>query len=99
MFIILGKTSFLNYKINKQIEGMRNRVDTLEQENIQIAKDIEYFKTVAYKEKVARQRLGLKKKDEEVLVVIPEEKGEKEQEKPDYPNYKKWWFFLNGKDI
>lgn len=95
MFFVVGKTSYQNYKINKKIEGLRNDIVTLEQDNKNLTQDIEYFKTSAYKEKVARQRLGLKKPDEKVIVIVPSKEGEKEKDKAkELPNLQKWWNFF-----
>lgn len=95
MFFIVGKTSYQNYQINNKIKALKSDVESLEIENKNLTQDIEYFKTDTYKEKVARQRLGLKKPDENVMVIVPSEESEdNEVEEEKLSNPEKWWKFF-----
>ncbi|PIZ00825.1 hypothetical protein COY62_00980 [bacterium (Candidatus Howlettbacteria) CG_4_10_14_0_8_um_filter_40_9] len=97
MFFVVGRTSYQSYKIDKKIEGMKKQVQTLENDNKQLTQDIEYFKTDAYREKTARQRLGLKKPDEKVIVIVPSKEPEKQKEEgPEKSNFIKWWDLFFG---
>lgn len=101
MFFVVGRTSYQSYKIDKKIEGMKKQVQTLEDNNKQLTQDIEYFKTDAYREKTARQRLGLKKPDEKVIVIVPAKEPEKPKDEGDKKsNFIKWWdlFFDSEED-
>jgi len=97
MLLSLARTSYLNYTTNREITNLENEIVELEKSNQKIQTDLEYYKSDAYKERVARQRLGLKKPGEEVIVVVPDESGEKKEEKPPLPNYRKWWEFIAGR--
>ena len=97
MFFVVGKVSYQNYKIDQKIKGLKNEVEALEEENKKLLQNIEYYKTDEYKEKVARQRFGLKKPDEKVMVIVPAKEPEKEAEKkPEPKNPEKWWRFFFG---
>lgn len=97
MFFIVGKVSYQNYKIDQKIKSLRDEVKTLEGENKRLLQNIEYYKTDEYKEKVARQRFGLKKPDEKVVVIVPAKEPEKEEKKEEkLSNPEKWWKFFFG---
>lgn len=99
MFFIVGKISYQNYTINQRINSLKSEVVSLEKDNKELRDNIEYYKTDAYKEKVARQRLGLKMPGESVVVIVPEEEGEEEKnEVKRDSNPQKWWNFFFSKN-
>ena len=96
MLFIVGKTVYKNYTLNKKVSNLQNEINSLEEENNTLKNKILYYQTESFKEKEARQRLGLQKPGEEVIVLTPEEEQnqKQEEEKPKEPNYKKWWKFF-----
>ncbi|MCK9379062.1 MAG: septum formation initiator family protein [Candidatus Moranbacteria bacterium] len=100
-----------NKRINDEIEKLSQEADKLRENNSELSEKIEYFKTQAYKEKIAKEKLNLQKPDEQVVAIKPSiskteladvatDKGENEGDKMnkvDLPNYQKWvnYFFGN----
>jgi cell division protein FtsB len=99
-----------NKKIDSEIEKLSNEAQRLREGNIALTEKIEYFKTEAYKEKIAKERLNMQKNDEQVVIVKPSvskmeiedipSKNEDSQNDSDsisYPIYRKWinYFFDN----
>ncbi|MCL5093555.1 MAG: septum formation initiator family protein [Patescibacteria group bacterium] len=97
LVVMLGRTTYLNYNSSKQVKNLKSEIEALKEQNKKLADELEYLKSPAYIEKVARQRLGLKKPGEEVMVVVPDESGERVENKPEKPNYLKWWDYILGR--
>lgn len=85
------KTFSRSQDIKRRINNLETEINALEGDKINFLKTIEYLKTDFYKEKEAREKFGLKKPDEKLIIVLPEEEnqGQKEEE-----NITKWWQFL-----
>ncbi len=64
---------YKNYQIDRHIEAFDFENRRLEDANLQIASDIEYFTSSAYIEKIAKQNFGVVNPGEEVIVVPKEE--------------------------
>lgn len=86
--------------INKEISHLEAERQALEQKNRDLEKSLSYFSSDSYKEKLAREQLGLKREGE---VVINFPKVSNEQSSEGEPvvrsNPQKWWqyIFLNNK--
>ncbi|PKL72691.1 hypothetical protein CVV26_00275 [Candidatus Kuenenbacteria bacterium HGW-Kuenenbacteria-1] len=108
-FFSVGKETYKHYKINKEIEGLKQEIKNLEEKKIQSKELIQYLKTESFQERQARLELGMKKQDEDVVIlptIIPKEIEEKnefvnidfERNKKDDQkiiNPIKWWkYFL-----
>lgn len=104
-FFILGKMVYQNYKINQQIKSLEKEVLKIEKENQHLSDLISFFQTETFKEREVREKLGLVKPGEKVL-VFPESEGgeesfleektfeEKQGEQEKIPNWQKWWNFF-----
>ena len=68
----LGKETYRNYQIEKEIQALEEEISGLEKNNDNLTHLIEYFKTESYQEKEARQKLGLQKEGEKVVVITEE---------------------------
>lgn len=83
-------------KSGERVEKATEALHQLEQENKQFKKRLEEVKSADFIEKEARNKLGLAKEGE-VVVIIPDEKidlilgNNKKEEKPRLPNYLGWW--------
>lgn len=94
MFAILLFLANSNWKLYKkrtalegQINTLQNEVTSLEERNRELQSDIAEAQTPEYLERMARERLNLKKPGEEVVaVVIPESQEAVSQEQE-----KSWW--------
>ncbi len=105
-FFVLGKMVWQNYKVNQQIKSLESEIANIENENQKLSDLIAYFQTETFKEKEAREKLGLVKPGEKVLVFPQNEKNEEQfainnkstEETEKIPNYQKWWnFFFEAK--
>jgi len=94
---------YKNYNINKQMETLRNDIETLKTNNIEQQSKILYYNTDTYQEKILREKLGYQKEGERVYAlprVDPErEKLIKEQQQyqaneDNKPNILKWYEFF-----
>lgn len=68
----LGKETYRNYQIQKEIQALEEEISSIEKNNNNLTRLIEYFKTESYQEKEARQKLGLQKEEEKVVVITDE---------------------------
>lgn len=64
----LGKEVYRKYQIQKEINLMEQEVKNLENNNADLNKLIEYFKSDAFLENEARKKLNLQKPDEKVVI-------------------------------
>jgi len=81
MIFVLAAVGFLilsNWKmykrradLNAQIESYKKRIETMQKENNEIQSSLSQQDNSEYSEKEIRERLGLKKPGENVVVVIP----------------------------
>lgn len=102
----LGGEFYRNYQIEKEIGSLKSEIESVEKNNYELSKLVEYYKTEEYKEVEARKRLGVKAEGESVAIIkqgIQSEKVEKGGveiiNNDNYPNYMKWWnYFFEKKE-
>lgn len=96
LFFAVGRVVYQSYTVNKQITGLKTEIENLRDANKQYEEKLLYYKSPSYREKIARERLGLQKPGEEVIVIVPEAKPKTTEEKSDdkVPNYRKWWNYF-----
>jgi len=82
-FLIIGFLVFSNYRITKkrtelqaQIENLKSQIRELEEKKAKLQSAISNSNNPEFLEKEARDKLGLKKPGEEVMVVWPSKKEE-----------------------
>lgn len=96
----VSKVLYQNYKVNKEVAAMKSEIEELQKSNKEYAAKILYYQSPSYREKIARERLGLQKEGEEVVVILPEERPKEtgDKETDNRKNYQKWWdfFFKQG---
>ncbi|HBO16819.1 MAG: Cell division protein FtsL [Candidatus Moranbacteria bacterium GW2011_GWE2_35_2-] len=99
-----------NQKINKEIEKLSKQAEQLKENNAHLSEKIEYFKTEAYKERIAKERLNMQKQDEQIVSVkqsvsaIIDDVENNNDNKEDLKmktenkeaNYKKWFSYFFG---
>jgi len=96
----LGKEFYRKYQIQKEIDSLKEDIDSLEKNNYKMSQLIEYCKTDVYKEAEIRKRLGVKKEGENVVVIksnpADSELGKIEEvdNNENLPNYRKWWNYF-----
>lgn len=98
---VAGKEAYRGKKIESEIEGLRQEAEKIKAENGDLQEKIAYLDTDEFREKVAKEKLNLKKEDEQVAEIRPVASIESEVEQEvvklprapllEIPNYKKWW--------
>jgi len=83
LFLIIIFLVFSNYKITKkrvvlqaQIENLKSQIRELEEKKTKLQSVVSSSENPEFLEKEARDKLGLKKPGEEVMVVLPPKKEE-----------------------
>ncbi|TAK89172.1 hypothetical protein EPO04_03680 [Patescibacteria group bacterium] len=100
--VYLVQTIQKNYELQKQIDGLQQDVAGLEVEQDQLKYKIQYYQTEAFKEKEAREKLGLQQPGESVL-ILPKDNAPAEDEQQQKPaatqksNLQQWIDFLMGR--
>lgn len=94
------KESYRSSNIEREIEELKKEAGKVKVENLELKEKISYLETDEFKERVAKERLNLQKKDEQVVIIkqgpsLAEKKEEKVEEETteeieDRPNYVKW---------
>ncbi len=80
---------------SRKVEEAQVQLDKLKAENTNLQKQLDYTKSGEFKEKEIRDKLGLAKPGETV-VILPKEYDQRpttndEGQGESVPNYKKWW--------
>jgi len=98
VLVSFSKTFIQERGIRGQIIALENEIRKIEGERTKLFEALDYLKSDFYKEKEAREKLGLQKKGEKTIVILPPEKEEvkkeKEEKEEDLPIFKKWWQYL-----
>lgn len=94
--MVLISVSFIrsfgrSQEIKKRIKNLESEIALLENDKNNFLQAIEYLKTDFYKEKEAREKFGLQKPGEQVIIVLP---PEEEKSVVEEKNIIKWWQFL-----
>jgi uncharacterized membrane-anchored protein YhcB (DUF1043 family) len=86
--------------IEKEVEGLKQQAQSIQNENSTIQKQLDYYSTAQFVEKVSKDRMNLQKPDENVVIVnqgnavqapAAENTDAVPQADQDAPNYAKWW--------
>ncbi|MFA7244126.1 MAG: septum formation initiator family protein [Patescibacteria group bacterium] len=101
LLFVVGRSIWVNYESNKQVEGERQRVAKLQSDVEMLQMEIAYYKTQSFKEKEARAKLGYMAPGEKVI-VLPKDTPEDQvadlgrtEKTIKTPNYRLWikYFF------
>lgn len=74
MLYVLCTSLYKSYQVDVFIKQAEEENQKLEKANALLIEDYEYYKSEAYKEKIAKQNLGLVRPGEEVIVLAHEGK-------------------------
>jgi cell division protein FtsB len=96
LVFLVGKMFYQSYEVNKEIDAIAGEIQKTKETNRELTEKIIYYKSGSYKERIARERLGMQKPGEEVIVILPEEKRPEDEnaENNKTPNYIKWWKYF-----
>lgn len=100
LFFIVGRSIWINYQSNKDLDVQNVQVLKLEDELKFMQYQINYYKTSSFKEKEAREKLGYQTPGEKV-VALPVDKLEDKVTDPQLgeveiktANYINWWRYF-----
>jgi len=89
--------------VNKDVAGIEEKIDNLEDDNSTLEKFIEYAKNPLFLEKEARLKLNYRAPGESVVFVYQDDSGGVSSKSSDFtrqfaqmPNYLKWAYYLIG---
>lgn len=98
---VAGKEAYRGRKIEREIDVLRQEAEKIKMENESLQEKISYYDTDEFREKIAKEKLNLKKEDEMVVEIRPTARIQKEDvveniESPvavpiELKNYQKWW--------
>ena len=102
--VALGRQVYRKHKIEKEVSALEGQISYLEEDNLELAKLLDYFQKESFKEKEARAKLNFKKPDEKVIILTPSEEEPteegKSQEEKTVSNSQRWWnYFFENKLI
>ena len=89
----------------QQVKDAEKRLETLNKENESLKRELEYKKSNDFTESEIRNKLGLTKEGETVVILPKDENPESEarsprqrggQAKSELPNWQKWWDLFFG---
>ena len=81
--------------INKEISHLELERQALEQKNRDLEQSLQYFGSDAYKEKLAREQLGLRREGEVVINFPKLAQNETDPQNHIEPsNPEKWWHYI-----
>lgn len=92
-----------NRRINEEVSSLQAEADKIRRENETLSEKISYFSSTDFREREAKEKLGMQKTDESVVVIKPipafegetTEKGRSDasakEKEMTIPNYMKWW--------
>lgn len=100
IFVIVNTTKIVYQKkqVDEQIGKLEEEVRNFEQKNQSLIDLIGKFQDPAYLEKEARKNLNLQKEDENVVMILKDDKtnssAQEQNQEKNLPNYKKWLKFI-----
>ena len=65
----IGMAIYKNYQINKKIDQLKSDITVLQTEVDELKNLLVYYQSDGFKELEARRRLGLRGKDEKVIII------------------------------
>lgn len=108
MLYVLSTSLYKSYQVDRFIDSVEQENKQLEEENKHLIEDYEYYRSDAYKEKIAKQNFGIVRPGEEVIVLssdttnylTPVEQAAEQQNAyyHSLSNPKKWFLFFFDAD-
>jgi len=104
LVIVLASTVKKNYDLGRQIDSLNSQITLLQDQKDQLAYDIQYYGTDAFRDREARSKLGLQLPGENVVIIprpsdTPAPAASKTKSAPTKSNLQQWFDFLSGHNI
>ncbi|HEX9503661.1 MAG TPA: septum formation initiator family protein [Patescibacteria group bacterium] len=97
VMVITAKMLVQKRVVDREITKLQNQMERIKKDNEKLSSLIQYLNTSSYQEKVAREKLNLRK-DGEYVVVLPQGNatGTSDQQKQqnNQSNYKLWFNYF-----
>lgn len=105
MVYVSSKQIARNQRIEHEVALLASEAEKIQRENETLSEKINYFSSADFREQEAKEKLGMKKGNEAVVVIqsqrdtgrVSEERSEQRQRvapvqsSANTPNYQKWW--------
>lgn len=96
-----GREVWHNYQIGREIRALQGEIDSLQSRSQELSSLITYFRTPEFKERQARELLGLQKPGEFVVALPADEDGSAAEGAAGQPaasrgNFVKWRHYFFG---
>lgn len=101
--------TFRANQIDNEIEEVEKEIAQLQEQKKELENSLANLEELEVIEQIAREKLNLKKEDEQVVILLPEENGSAEgsaphegeapaveDEQPEPSNPMKWWAYFFG---
>lgn len=73
MFYVLSTSLYKSYQVDRFIKAAEEENQKLEETNSKLTEDYEYYRSDAYREKIAKQNFGMVRQGEEVIILVPDD--------------------------
>lgn len=92
LIVNLSRSIWQLYKAGDQIKEAEDNATQMQAENNELKKKFSTVQSPAYLEKIAREKLGLAKEGEMVVILPPvEPEATKSGNQTNLQNWQKWW--------
>lgn len=106
-FVSLGREINRQIHLRGELANLQSQTITLETEKQRLLNELEKIQTDFFKEKAAREKMGLRKPGERMIVIVPSNNLEQERESDlkyfgkKISNFRAWWdqFFSKEADV
>lgn len=108
VMFVAGKEAYRGKRIEQEIEKLKLQQEAIESENKELREKIAYLDSDQFRERIAKDKLNMKKEGEFVVEVRPsvnfennddillENTNNESPQSQEIKNYKKWWkLFFN----
>ncbi len=105
VFFLLYQSVYYNWQMNQKIRNLKSNIAKLNNDQTQLQSLNSYYKTWAFQELEAREKLGFKMSGEKAIQVKVEETAtptpvNRDKNSPNEvqkPNFQKWLDYISGK--
>jgi len=103
-FVSLGREINRQIHLRGKLANLQSQAISLEIENQKLLNELEKIQTDFFKEKAAREKMGLRKPGERMIVIVPSDNLEQEKESnlkyfgKKISNFRAWWYQFFSKE-
>jgi len=75
VLVVVGGKAVQSYEMRQEARAVERRIEDLKKENQRMSRELEYYRSDEYIEKVAREELGLVRPGDVAVVIVPPNDG------------------------